>query len=80
MRDRAELPHSASTIARAVTLEGKIIAREEEKLGVMVDVPGRSGLLYLIAGDRDLFLGLHPGLVYRLEIEDGVVQAHSATA
>ncbi len=63
-----------------MVLEAKVIAREEEKLGVMVDVPGRAGLLYLVASDREVFLGLHPGVVYRLEIEDGMVRSHSSAA
>jgi hypothetical protein len=62
---------------RTVVLEGKVIAREEERLGVMLQVAGRSELLYLVAREDRIFRALYPGLVCRLEIEDGYVHSWS---
>jgi hypothetical protein len=56
---------------------GKVIAREEERLGVMLQVPGRAELLYLVAREDKIFRALYPGLVCRLEVEDGYVHAWS---
>jgi hypothetical protein len=58
---------------RTLVLEGKVIAREEERLGVMLHVPGRAELLYLVAREDEIFKALYPGLVCRVEIEDGYV-------
>jgi hypothetical protein len=65
------------TMPRILVLVGKVIAREEERLGVMLQVPGRSELLYLVAREHNIFRALYPGLVCRLEIEDGYVHSWS---
>ncbi|HEY7630719.1 MAG TPA: hypothetical protein VH817_08470 [Thermoleophilaceae bacterium] len=60
-----------------LVLEGKVIAREQERLGVMLQVPGRTELVYLLAAEARIFRALYPGLVCRLEIEDGYVRSWS---
>jgi hypothetical protein len=63
-----------------VELTGTVVARERERLGVMIQVPGREELLYLVAREEEVFRELHPGLAFRLEVEGGQVQACSPTA
>jgi hypothetical protein len=59
-------------MARAVVLEGKVVARESEQLGVMLEVPDRSDLVYLTAA-QEIFRALHPGLRCKVKVENGVV-------
>jgi hypothetical protein len=52
-----------------------VVARERERLGVMIQIPGREELLYLVAREEAVFRALHPGLEFRLEVEGGQVRA-----
>ncbi len=59
-------------MTRAVVLEGKVVARENEQLGVVLEVPDRTDLVYLTVA-RETFRALHPGLRCRVKVEDGVI-------